>query len=77
MKTTKTISLAFAYRNFYVSDTRRKPNAPEGHTRLWLNDGIHNPSYSGNYDIPSRMVGDCLAYFEQDGTQTVEFKDLN
>lgn len=77
MKTTKTVSLAYIYRNFYVSDCRRKPSPAPGHIRLWLNDGVNIPSYTGNYDIPLGMVDDCLAYYEQDGSLTVEFKDLN
>ena len=74
MKTTKTISLAYIYRNFYVSDTRRKPSPAPGHTRLWLNDGIHTPSFTGNYDVPDSMVDDCLNYYQESGTQTTEFK---
>jgi hypothetical protein len=73
----KTISLNYIYRNFYVSDARLSPSAPEGHTRLWCSDSLHYPSFTGNYDIPSGMVKDVLGYFEQNGTQTVEFKDLN
>ena len=75
MKTTKTISLSYLYRNFYVSDCR-KPTPP-GHTRLWVNDGVHTPSFTGNYDVPNSMVPSCLNHYEQDETQTVEFKDLN
>ena len=75
MKTTKPVSLAYMYRNFYVSDCR-KP-VPSGCKRLWLNDDIRYPSYTGNYDVPNSMVADCLAYYEEDGSLTTEFKDLN
>ena len=64
-------------RKYYVADCRRNPVAPNGCTRLWLNDGLGHPSYSGNYDIPNHLVGECLAYYEQDGSLTTEFKDLN
>ena len=69
------IQLSDLYRKYYVSNCR-KPVAT-GCTRLWLNDGIGHPSYSGNYDIPNHLVPSCLAYYQQDGPLVVEFKDLN
>ena len=69
------IKLSELYRNFYVSDCRKPVKA--GYTRLWLNDGITHPSYTGNYDVPDHLVSHCLNHYEQDGPSTVEFKDLN
>lgn len=72
---TNSIQLSDIYRKYYVSDCR-KPTC-DGHTRLWLEDGIGYPSYTGNYDIPNAIVPSCLAYYEQNGSLTTEFKDLN
>ena len=66
------IKLSEIYRQYYVSDCG-KPVAT-GFTRLWLNDGIGHPSYTGNYDVPDYLVDSCLAYYEQDGSLTTEFK---
>ena len=62
-------------RKYCVSNCR-KP-VPTCHTRLWLEDGLGYPSYTGNYDVPNHLVNDCLSYYEQDGPLVVEFKDLN
>lgn len=58
------VDISQACTDFYVSNVRRRPVPPRGHSRLWFNDSTNYPSLGGYYDVPDSQVAEFLDYNE-------------
>jgi hypothetical protein len=61
------------YRDYYVGDSRVKSKPDSGFTRLWCNDSVNHPSFTGYYDVPDAFVDYALSYRVHENGNSIEY----